>query len=642
MCGITGIVYNDGCRVEPDVLERMTNALQHRGPDDEGIFIAQSSNLKAQNPKINVGFGHRRLSIIDLSENGRQPMTNEDGSIWITYNGEIYNFKKLKKELTNHGHVFSSNSDTEVIIHGYEQYGEDIFNKLNGMFAFGLWDNRKQVLYLVRDRYGQKPLYYWHTSVGIVFASELKSLIKHPGLKREVDIYSLSRYLLYEYVPAPHSIYKGVKKLLPGHFLKWKGEDSRITPYWQVNFNGAGAIQSLSAREIEHQLIDLLKRSVERRLISDVPLGVFLSGGIDSSAIVALMAEMMPPEQIKTFSIGFEEKSFDESNYARDVARQFGTDHHEDILTPAKMVEIVPEVWDFLDEPFADASIIPTYLLSKFTRQFVTVALGGDGGDELFAGYDPFLAHLFAGYYEKVPGFIRDNIISRLVQRLPVSTENISLDFKLKQFLKGIPYEPPVRNQVWLGSFSKEEQKSIFSSDVGHILNGFDPYRDIHDACRGMEFRDSLDEIIFLYSRFYLSDDILTKVDRASMATSLEVRSPFLDVEFAEFANNLPSGMKLKGLTRKYILKKSLEKKLPKEILYREKKGFGIPLAKWFKKELKPNLLDVFSPSRINREGIFNSKVIQTLLNDHFSGKRDNRKQIWTLFMFEMWKERFA
>lgn len=495
---------------------------------------------------------------------------------------------------------------------------------------------------LSTSRYGQKPLYYWHTPKGIVFASELKSLIKYPNLKKEIDIHSLSRYLSYEYVPAPHSIFKDVKKLLPGHFLKWKDGNSRISAYWQINFNGAETNREPSVLVTEDQLVDLLKRSVERRLMSDVPLGVFLSGGIDSSSIVALMAELIPPEHIKTFSIGFEEKSFDESSYARNVARLFGTDHYEQILTPGKMIEILPEVWDFLDEPFADASIIPTYLLSKFTRQFVTVALGGDGGDELFAGYDPFLAHTAARYYEKIPNFVHKNFVDPIVRRLPVSTKNMSLDFKLKQFLKGIPYQPAIRNQVWLGSFTKKEQKNVFSPDISHMMNGFDPYGDIHDACQCMEFRDSIDEIIFLYSRFYLSDDILTKVDRASMATSLEVRSPYLDVEFAEFANNLPSRMKLKGLTRKYILKKSLKKILPKEILYRVKKGFGIPLTKWFKKELKPALLDVFSPSRINRDGLFNSVAIQTLLNDHFSGKKDNRKQIWTLFMFEMWKERFA
>ncbi len=479
MCGITGIAHSDGCHVERGMLEKMTDALTHRGPDDKGIYTSRASKDTCRNSKIDVGFGHRRLSIIDLSEKGRQPMSNEDKTVWITYNGEIYNYRELRRELVSNGHIFSSDTDTETIVHGYEECGEKIFNKLNGMFAFALWDDRKQVLYLARDRYGQKPLYYWCTRDSLVFASELKSLIKHPGLKKEIDIHSLSRYLSYEYVPAPHSIFKNVRKLLPGHFLKWKDGNSRISSYWQINFNGAKRVQCLSVRETEDQLVDLLKRSVKRRLMSDVPLGVFLSGGIDSSSMVALMTELMPADQIKTFSIGFEEKSFDESSYARNVARLFGTDHHEQILTPAKMIKILPEVWDFLDEPFADASIIPTYLLSKFTRQFVTVALGGDGGDELFAGYDPFLAHLAARYYKKIPGFIHNNIVSPLVQHLPVFTKNMSLDFKLKQFLKGIPYQPAIRNQVWLGAFSKEEQKDIFAPDVNHVLNSFDPYENI-------------------------------------------------------------------------------------------------------------------------------------------------------------------
>jgi asparagine synthase (glutamine-hydrolysing) len=354
------------------------------------------------------------------------------------------------------------------------------------------------------------------------------------------------------------------------------------------------------------------------------------------------MSELTDPAGIKTFSIGFEEKSFDESSYARQVARLFGTDHHEQILTPGTMTEILPEIWDFLDEPFADASIVPTYLLSKFTRQHVTVALGGDGGDELFAGYDPFLAHRLAGLYDWVPGAFHSRVVEPLMGRLPVSTDNMSLDFRIKQFLKGIPYPAAIRNQVWLGSFSHEEQPGYLSQDFRAECNGFTPYDDITAAEQGMRFRDLTDEIVFLYSRFYLADDILTKVDRASMATSLEVRAPFLDTDFTEFVNALPSRWKLHGLTRKYILKKSLEKKLPREILYRKKKGFGIPLSKWIKEDLKSLVLDVFSPNRIRGAGIFDAKAVTRLVDEHLAGTRDNRKQIWTLLMFEMWRERYA
>ncbi|MBT6052775.1 MAG: asparagine synthase (glutamine-hydrolyzing) [Candidatus Scalindua sp.] len=642
MCGIAGIAYNNGRPVEHNILKEMIRALKHRGPDDEGIHVINNPQSAICKPSIQIGLGHRRLSIIDLTKSGHQPMTNEDDTIWLTFNGEIYNFKELRTDLIKQNHTFKSNSDTEVIVHGYEEYGEELFNKLNGMFAFGLWDTTNQALYLVRDRYGQKPLYYSHSQTGIVFGSEIKSLLKHPDIKSEIDIHNLSRYLSYEYIPAPYSIFKNINKLLPGHFIKWNNGTVSTTPYWQINFNEVDTSNTLSVTEIEHHLIYLLKQATRRRIISDVPLGVFLSGGIDSSAIVGLMSELIPADQIKTFSIGFEEESFDESSHARSVSQFFGTDHHEQTLTPNKMLEMLPDIWNIMDEPFADASILPTYLLSKFTREHVTVALGGDGSDELFAGYDPFQAHLAARYYEKIPNSIHNNIISPIINRLPVSTKNMSMDFKLKQFMKGIPYKTAIRNQVWLGSFDKEEQRNIFTEDINHTLNDFDPYGDIPKSYNGTKFRNSLDEIIYCYSKFYLPDDILTKVDRASMATSLEVRSPFLDVEFAEFANRIPSRLKMKGLTRKYILKRSLQNKIPKEILYRKKKGFGIPLTRWLKNELKPTLLEIFNPSRINKDGLFNSKAISTMLDNHFKGKTDNRKQIWTLLMFEMWKEKFA
>ena len=631
MCGIVGIVNNNGL-IDINILEQMTNALNHRGPDDDGVFISQK-NGKA------VGLGHRRLSIIDISKSGQQPMSNEDQTVHIVFNGEIYNFKELKKDLIDKGHIFKSNTDTEVIIHGYEEYGDQICKKLNGMFAFGLWDENQQLLILARDRYGQKPLYYFQSKEEILFASELKSLIKYPGFINEINYQSLSLYLLYEYIPAPDSIYKNVKKLSPGNLLVWQNGNIKIKSYWDIKFNNKKI--ALTIPEIEKKILELLKKSIEIRMMSDVPLGVFLSGGIDSSAIVALMSELISGKNIKTFSIGFNEKSFDESFYSREVAKTFGTDHHEQILTPGIMLDILPEIISFLDEPFADASIIPTYLLSKFTRNYVTVALGGDGGDELFAGYDPFIAHVFASYYEKIPKFIHNKIL-KISNNLPVSTNNMSFDFKLKQFLKGIPYRSEIRNQVWLGAFSAKEQYDIFNPDIRQLLIDFNPYESILSSINKKEFRDNIDKIIFLYSKFYLAEDILTKVDRASMAVSLEVRSPFLDVNLAEFVNSIPSKLKLKGICPKFILKKSLKSKLNRDILYRNKKGFGIPLAKWMKNDLKPILLDIFSPSKIKKQGIFNEQAIKNILEKHFQGKQDCRKQIWTLLMFQMWEKKYG
>ncbi|MBD3320122.1 MAG: asparagine synthase (glutamine-hydrolyzing), partial [Chitinivibrionales bacterium] len=572
MCGITGLVHHGGAPVERQTIISMTDALTHRGPDDSGIYFsnpASSSGLRA-------GLGHRRLSIIDLSTHGRQPMSNENQTVWITFNGEIYNFQALKTDLLRKGHRFRSETDTEVIIHGYEEYKEALFDKLNGMFAFGLWDENVQRLYLVRDRYGQKPLYYRHTEKGIIFASELKALLKYPDLHPEIDLQSLGRYLSYEYVPAPHCIIKGVYKLLPGHFCAFSGGKASVHPYWHIKFDRQDMIEE---REAEQRFIELLKQSIDRRLMSDVPLGVFLSGGIDSSSIVALLSEIQDPKSINTFSIGFKEKSFNESQYARKVAAHFGTNHHERIFTPGEMFDILPEIWNFLDEPFADASVLPTYLLSRITREQVTVALGGDGGDELLAGYDPFLAHAFARHYNRIPSFFHRNIIAPLADKLPASNKNMNLSFILKKFIAGVRYDLPRRNQIWLGAFSPKDQQSLLSRDMQHALRGFDPYEDIARTCSGTRFRDWIDQLVFIYSRFYLAEDILTKIDRASMAVSLEVRSPFLDVEFAEYVNHLPSNMKMKGLTRKYLLKKCFSKKLPKEIIHRKKKGFGIPLT---------------------------------------------------------------
>lgn len=635
MCGIAGMAGRDGSRIQKDVLSRMTRALKHRGPDDDGIHIMHQ-------PQASVGLGHRRLSIIDLSKAGHQPMRNEDGSLWLTYNGEIYNFKELRKELIASGHEFSSDTDTEAILHGYEQYGVRVLDRLNGMFAFALWDGRKSQLLLARDPFGKKPLYYTTNPAGIVFASELKSLFEHPEVKREIDLRSLSRYLLHEYVPSPHTIVKTICKIPPGHYLIWEPGKIRVEPYWQIRFSREGKSSSLDKAAVQERLIELLRRSISRRLISDVPLGVFLSGGVDSSSIVALMSELVPPQKIKTFSIGFEESSFDESSYARSVASLFGTDHHERTFTPKMMLETLPEIWEQLDEPLADPSILPTYMLSKFTREFVTVALGGDGGDELFAGYDPFLAHKAAELYRYVPDPVHRYIVEPLVRMMPVSTSNMSIDFRMKQFVKGVRFPPEIRNQVWLGSFSAEDQKGLLSRDVYASLQGYEPYEEIRDLCNGVQCRDGIDQMIYLYSRLYLSEDILTKVDRASMANSLEVRAPYLDKEFSEYVFALPSDLKLHRFTRKYILKKALEGKLPREIIHRNKKGFGIPLAGWFKSELKPLLLETFSPARIRSAGIFDVQATQRILDEHFTGRKDNRKQIWTLLMFNMWRDRFS
>lgn len=626
MCGIAGLVSTK--IFDLSVLKNMTDSMTHRGPDDAGYEILHSKNYFA-------GLGQRRLSIIDLSEQGHQPMTNEDSSLWITFNGEIYNYLELKQDLLSKGHLFRSNTDTEVIIHGYEEYGLNFLNKMNGMFAFALWDNHTETLMLCRDRYGKKPLYYSLINEGIIFSSELKALTTHPEFQKRLDLKSLSLYFQFEYTPAPYTIYEKTFKLQAGHYLEFSNNKISTKKWWDVNLYENSLWNDCSEQELIRVLTDKLSKAVERRLISDVPLGVFLSGGIDSSIITALMADVVPASQIKTFSIGFNESTFDESNYAKLVADRFGTEHHQKILSSKDMPEIIPTITGLLDEPYADASIIPTYLLSRFTREHVTVALGGDGGDELFAGYDPFLADYLSNIYTLIPKFIHDGLISPLANIMPVSDKNMSLDFKIKRFLKYVHNDPVTRNQLWLGAYNKEEQNHLFNKETNNALNYFRPLSIL-------EVPDNLKSQLALahhYQKYYLTDDILFKIDRAGMMVSLEARTPFLDVEVAEFANSLPSSFKLRNLCRKYILKKAFKKRLPHSVLYRKKKGFGIPLTKWIKEDLKDEIGHYLSKDYLEKQGLFNPETLNQIYQTHLSGKVDNRKQIWSMYMFQKWYE---
>ena len=622
MCGICGWIGDS----DEETIKEMMGALSHRGPDDEGTYFSSHQ----------IGLGHRRLSIIDL-ETGRQPIHNEDESIWIVFNGEVYNFLELRDELEKKGHRFYTHSDTEVIVHLYEDLGEDCVRKLNGMFAFAIWDERGERLLLVRDRIGIKPLHYALIDSQFIFASEIKALLKHPAIKREIDFVSLSKYLTFEYVPAPNTIFRGIKKLLPGHILIWEKGKVSISQYWNPSFTTHHS--PLTTHQYIERLLDLLEASVKRRLISNVPLGAFLSGGIDSSSIVSFMSELIPGK-VKTFCIGFEDQSFDESDYANRVARYFGTDHHQEILSPKRLLDLIPEIVEVLDEPFGDASIIPTYLLSEFTRRYVKVSLSGDGGDELFAGYPTYQAHRVAGVYEKLPELIQKGI-ARIVGKFPVSTSNISLDFKAKRFISGIRYSPEIRNFIWLGSFNPEEKQRLFLAEVNDQIAGEDLFREVREQLGGCDADNLLEKILCLDMRFYLQDNMLVKIDRASMANSLESRVPFLDHTLIEFITALPANLKLKGFTTKYILKKAMGDKLPKGIANRSKKGFGIPVARWVKKELKGLVLDMFNEKRIQREGFFDHRFINDLLKDHFEGRRDNRKLIWTLLVFELWHQKY-
>lgn len=604
----------------------MLNAIRHRGPDDEGVFFDREAAL-----------GTRRLSIIDL-ELGHQPMHNEDSSIWITYNGEIYNFRELREELVREGHVFYTKTDTEIVIHAYEEWGYECVKKFNGMFAFAIWDKRDNSLFLARDRFGIKPLYYSGFNGQFLFASEIKSILKFPGFSRELDLCALDQYLTFEYVPAPRSIFKEINKLPAAHTLIYKDNYVAISKYWDIDFSSQSSV--CDEGEVKERLLLLLKDSIKRQMISDVPLGVFLSGGIDSSTITAL-ASGLSANRLKTFSIGFKERSFDESKYVKQVVDLYRTEHYHNDFTIKELSGLLPEAASLLDEPFGDASFLPTFLLSKFTRQQVTVALSGDGGDELFAGYPTYQAHRLADYYCRIPSFIQKGVIGNIVKRLPVSMSNFSLDFKAKKFISSAAYPLPLRHIIWMGSFSPQEKEQFYSPSFKEVLGGQDSLRSLYGYFDRFPESSELNRLQYFDAKTYLQDDLLVKTDRASMFNSLEVRVPYLDHNIAEFVFSLPANLRLRNFQTKYILKKTVSNILPGNIINRAKKGFGMPAAFWIKGELKGMMLDVFKKEKIEKEGWFGYGYIDRLLQGHFAGKADNRKKIWTLFMFELWLKEY-
>jgi len=632
MCGIAGFVNLDASRpADPGLLRSMTESLVHRGPDDQGSQVWG-----------NVALGMRRLSIIDL-KTGQQPIGNEDGSIWVVFNGEVYNYLDLRQDLVARGHRFTTRSDTEVLVHLYEEQGDDFVTAINAMAALALWDGRRRRLLLARDRLGKKPLHYAMTPEAFVFGSEIKALLRHPAVRPGLDAGSLARYLVHDYVPCPRTIYPGILKLRPGHLGVL--EDGRFAerPYWEVPGPrpGQAAEASLPTAQAEEEIRETLLQSVRRRLMSDVPLGVFLSGGIDSTSIVACMSRVAPGS-VRSFSIGFKEPSFDESVHFRQVARHFDVQHEERILTPREIFDILPALARGIDEPLADASILPTYLLSRFTREKVTVALGGDGGDELLAGYPTYQAHRLAGLYESLPGALRSGFIEPLVRRLPVSRANMSLDFRAKKFIKGAGHPPEIRNQVWLGSFSAEEALSVLSPPLRADLASADLFDEARRHMERAPAPDLLGKLQYVDLKMYLQDDILVKVDRASMACSLEVRAPFLDHHFVELIASLPTSWKLRGLTTKHVFRRAMKHWIPQSTIRRRKKGFGIPVAEWLRGPLRGMMLDLLAPDRLRRQGILDPAAVGLLIQDHLEGRKDQRKPIWTLLMLQLWEENWG
>ena len=644
MCGIAGIFHRDGRPVDLELLARMTRTLVHRGPDEEGYYRNQCAPLDCERlgapvytseGQGNVGLGHRRLSIIDLAS-GQQPLSNEDGTVWVSFNGEIYNFESLHDELETKGHRFRTRCDTETIVHAYEEWGDQCVERFRGMFAFAVWDERRRRLYLARDRVGKKPLYYLLDPRRFFFASELKAILEAPDVPREIDLTSLSDYLSLLYVPSPKSILTAVRKLPPAHYAVVTADGFRIARYWDLPF------QPVSDEPEEHLIEDLLsslEEATRLRMISEVPLGAFLSGGVDSSAVVAAMAKISN-EPVITNSISFSVAAYNEAHYAERVARLYNTDHHEFHVTPEAVPVIEKLSWHY-DEPFADSSAVPTYYVSKMARERVTVSLSGDGGDENFAGYRRY-------YFDMRENFVRDLIpramgraLFGLLGRLYPKADYLPQVFRGKAFISNIARDPVHAYFFSVSAFQEEAKGQALRADVGSSLDGYqtlDLFRDYYSQAPAA---DHLSRIQYLDVRTYLCEDILTKVDRASMAVSLEVRCPLLDHLFMERVARIPWHSKLAGRDGKHILKRALKQYLPDEILYRRKMGFGVPISEWLRGGVREYAEDLVLRGGGSR-AFFATDYLEKIWQEHQRGVRNWATELWIVMIFNLWHRRFV
>ena len=625
MCGIVGIVNQTGRGVDARVLEEMCDAIRHRGPDEEGAYL-----------KGRVGLAMRRLAIIDLA-GGQQPIANEDRTAWIVFNGEIYNYRELKERLEKLGHRFRTDCDTEAIIHAYEQYGADCPKHLRGMFAFAIWDECRGELFLARDRVGKKPLLYAHAGGKLIFGSEFRALLLHPDVSREIDREALHHYLSFMCVPAPLTAYRSIRKLEPGHSLRFTREgEVKIERYWQPDFSKKIKITEEEAGE---RALEVLREAVRVRLMSEVPLGAFLSGGIDSSTVVALMSEASSAP-VKTFSIGFEEQDFSELHHARRVAEHVGAEHHEFIVRPDAL-EVLPTLVEHYGEPYADSSAIPTYYVSRETRRHVTVALNGDGGDECFAGYERYAAMRLSETYRRLPSPLREGLIRQAVGLIPTSELRRSRLRSLKRFLRAASLPPVERYERWVTVLHEDEKADLYTEEFRREMEGRESRRLLAPWFARANGAGVVDASLLTDTMTYLPNDLLVKVDIASMAVSLEARSPFLDHHVIEFAASLPENLKLRRLTTKYLLKRTLKKLLPSENLTRRKMGFGVPVGHWFRGPMQPFLREQLLSEKSSRRGLLRPEGVRRMVEEHTAGRRDYTHQLWTLLMLELWFQRF-
>lgn len=619
MCGICGIAHLGGS-VERGTIEAMCASLRHRGPDDHGVHV--------HGP---VGLGATRLSIIDV-EGGHQPLCNETGSIWAVQNGEIYNYRKLRADLLECGHRFTTHSDTEVLVHLYEQYGDDFVQRLHGMYAFAIWDAPRQRLLLARDRLGVKPLVYTLHNGRLTWGSEIKAILT-AGVPRRVDPAALHDYLSFDYVPGPRTMFDGIRKLQAGHLLIWDG-DLRVRRYWDVP--GKHQEVTRDQTELRAHLRGLLEGAVRETMVSDVPVGAFLSGGLDSSVIVALMSRV-GQGPVRTFSVGFRERSYNELPYARMVAERYGTDHHEVIVEP-HIEEVIHEIVDHFDEPFADSSAVATYYVSEVARQHVKVVLSGDGGDEVFGGYTIYQADRLAHLYRRLPRMLAEGVIPGVARRLPASEGKMSWDLKARRFVERARLDPLTAHASWRVIFTEEMKERLYADGEAERHDSLDLLRAQFDAYPD---NDLLNRFLYVDTKVSLVDDMLTKVDRMSMANSLEVRVPLLDHRLVEWMSQVPSSLKVRRLDLKYLFKEVARDLLPKKIVDRRKAGFHVPIPSWIKHELRPLIAEQLSPATVARQGIFNPDYVGELLDAHRSGSENNSRNIWGLLIFSLWYDRF-
>lgn len=620
MCGICGVVsFQGGHGTDKSILQRMNQTLYHRGPDDEGYYQDSRASLAM-----------RRLSIIDLFT-GQQPIANENGDVWVVYNGEIYNFQSIRAELQQRGHQFKTQTDTEIIVHAYEEYGDECVKRFNGMFALALWDSRRCRLLMARDHLGIKPLYYWAGPDKLVFGSELKALVIHPDVPRQINLTAVDLFLSLEYIPSPLTIYEGIFKLPPGHILVMEDGRLHLSQYWDIPRQPVGEDED----ECAETLAGLMKEAVQIRMISDVPLGAFLSGGIDSSAVVGYMSQFSS-KPVQTFTIGFEDNTYNELPFAEAVAKHFCTDHHYEMLNP-DIASLAEQLVQHHDEPFADTSIFPTYLVSKLARLQVKVALSGDGGDELFAGYDTYLAEQLNHHYGKLPGPLRRDVLPVFANMLPPQPAKKGTINKVKRMIEGGALDPALQHTRWMIFMNNREKNNLYQPDLMGMLKYEATETFFERHFQKVKTFDTLAQQQYVDMKTYLPDDILTKVDRMSMAVSLEARVPLLDHRIAEFALNLPPHMKLNRSRTKIIMRRAVRRLVPDLVLEKPKEGFSIPMKHWLCSSLKPMMLDLLSENSVHQRGYFKPQVVSTWMREHLDGRVNHSHHLWALMVLELW-----